>query len=98
MDDEYDYQYPLRASRYLEPHRGATVLVLGILSLVLCAPLGIPAWVMGNNDLAAMQNGRMDRSGEGLTRAGQVLGIIGTIIFILGFCAFGLGVLSGLGR
>jgi hypothetical protein len=58
--------------------------VLGILSLIACAPLGIVAWVMGNNDLAAMRAGRMDRSGEGMTSTGQILGIIGTVLFGLG--------------
>lgn len=71
-----------------EPHRGILVLVLGILSLVLCAPLGIAAWMMGSTDLAAMQAGRMDRTGEGMTRAGHVLGIIGTILFGLGLVWF----------
>ena len=63
------------------PHRGALVLVLGILSLIICAPLGIAAWVMGGSDLTAMRSGRMDRSGESLTTVGYVLGIIGTVLF-----------------
>ena len=29
---------------------GTLILVLGILSLVLCAPLGIVAWVMGQKE------------------------------------------------
>jgi hypothetical protein len=67
-----------------QPHRATLVLVLGILSLIVCAPLGIAAWVMGSNDLAAMRAGRMDRSGESLTGVGQVLGVIGTVLFGLG--------------
>jgi hypothetical protein len=67
-----------------QPHRATLVIVLGILSLIVCAPLGIMAWVMGGNDLAAMRSGRMDRSGESLTSVGQVLGIIGTVLFGLG--------------
>ncbi len=75
-------------SFYLQPHRGSAILVLGILSLLTCAPLGIIAWVMGSRDLAAMRQGRMDRSGEGITQAGQILGIIGSVFFALGFCLF----------
>jgi hypothetical protein len=35
---------------------------------------------MGKNDLDAMQRGEMDRTGEGLTRAGMICGIIGTAL------------------
>lgn len=38
----------------MKPHRASTILVFGILSLVVCAPLGIAAWIMGNNDLRDM--------------------------------------------
>jgi hypothetical protein len=62
------------------PHRGVLVLVLGILGIVLCFICGIVAWVMGNADLRAMAAGQMDRSGEGLTKAGKICGIVGTIL------------------
>ena len=64
----------------LTPHRGTTVLVLGILGLVGCIPLGIAAWVMGNNDLREMLAGRMDRSGEGTTKVGKLCGMISVIL------------------
>jgi hypothetical protein len=60
------------------------ILVLGVLSLIACAPLGIPAWIMGKNDLAAIRAGRMDREGESLTQIGYILGIIGTVLLALG--------------
>lgn len=65
------------------PHRGTTILVLGILGLVICAPLGILAWIMGKGDLAKIDAGLMDPMGRGTTQAGMVLGIIGTVLFIL---------------
>jgi len=71
----------------LQAHRAALVLVLGILSLIVCAPLGIAAWIMGGNDLSAMRSGKMDPSGESLTTAGRNLGIIGTVLFGLGVVA-----------
>jgi predicted Zn finger-like uncharacterized protein len=103
---EEDYEpRPLRSRRrrrfYVE-HRGAMVLTLGILSLVVCSPLGPVAWIMGNNDLAAMRAGRMDPAGQGTTQAGQICGIIGTIFLILG-CALtclwfvGAGLMAGAG-
>ena len=63
----------------MQPHRGAVVLTLGIVGIVMCGIPGIVAWVMGNNDLAEMKAGRMDPSGRGLTSAGRVLGIISLI-------------------
>jgi predicted acyltransferase len=67
----------------MKPHRGTAVLVLGILGIVICQPLGIAAWVMGNNDLREMNNGLMDPSGRDTTNAGRICGIIGTALFIL---------------
>jgi hypothetical protein len=77
------YTAPPAIPQYgLQPNRGTTVLVLGILSIVIhCAGIGIIlgsiALVMGNNDLRAMAGGAMDRSGEGITRGGKICGIIG---------------------
>lgn len=79
---------------YLQPHRGTLILVLGIISLVVpCGGLilGIIAWVMGSTDLRAMREGRMDRSGEGLTNAGRICGIIAVILWIIGTIMCTLG-------
>jgi hypothetical protein len=73
----------------MQPHRGVAILILGILSIVFLCPgliFGIIAWVMGNNDLRAMREGRMDPSGEGMTAAGRACAIIGTCINALGCC------------
>jgi hypothetical protein len=88
-EEEDDYEPgPVRSPRrrrYSVEHRGAMILTLGILSLVICGFLGPVAWVMGNNDLSAMRAGRMDPAGQGLTQAGRILGIIATIWMIVGF-------------
>jgi hypothetical protein len=91
----------------LKPHRGNTVLGLGIsgvvlavfgsmmaLSLYICCPvwllplgslgLSIPAWRMGQADLAAMHAMEMDPSGKDLTTIGMMCGIIGVSIIALG--------------
>ena len=65
------------------PHRGAIVLVLGILSIVICAFVGPVAWIMGKGDLAKIDQGMMDPSGRGLTLAGMILGIVGTVFLAL---------------
>ncbi|MCD4700204.1 MAG: DUF4190 domain-containing protein [Phycisphaerae bacterium] len=71
--------------QYLKPHRGTLILVLGILGLVVCVICGIIAWVMGNNDLREMAAGSMDRSGEGLTKAGKICGMISVLLVIVWF-------------
>lgn len=72
------------AQQPLQPHRGAGILALGILGILVCFICGIVAWVMGNNDLREMNAGRMDPAGRGLTQAGRICGIISVILLILG--------------
>ena len=67
----------------MRPHRGAIILVFGILGFVLCPFFGVAAWVMGNNDLKEMTAGSMDSSGRDLTNAGRICGIVATVILIL---------------
>ncbi|HEU6448294.1 MAG TPA: DUF4190 domain-containing protein [Verrucomicrobiae bacterium] len=68
----------------MKPHRGTLILVFGILGLLVCAPLGIAAWIMGSGDLNEMAAGTMDPGGRGMTQAGKICGIIATILMILG--------------
>lgn len=69
--------------RFVNSHRGVLVLALGILSWAIgCPVFGIMAWVMGSNDLRDMQRGTMDAGGLGLTRAGQIIGMIHAIVIL----------------
>jgi len=79
----------------LAPHRGVVILVLGIIGIVCCFICGIIAWVMGNNDLREMAAGRMDPSGEGLTKAGKICGMIGVILAIIAIVIQLLMLLAG---
>lgn len=82
----------------MKPHRATLILVFGVLSLIMCAPLGIAAWIMGNADLKEMAAGVMDPSGKDMTNIGRILGMIASILMILGVIAFLLlAVLGGLG-
>lgn len=77
--------YPQPSRGYYAPHRGGLILTLGILSF-FCNFFLIPsilAWVLGSSDLKEMKAGRMDPSGQGITTAGMVLGIIATSLVIL---------------
>lgn len=73
-----------------KPHRGGTILLLGILSIVFsCAfivswYLGWRAISMANEDLDAMAGKRMDPAGQGMTQAGKACGIIGAFLGFLG--------------
>ncbi len=68
----------------MQPHRATTILVLGILSLIICAICGPIAWAMANKDIKAMNSGLMDPTGMDQTKAGKICGIIGTVLLILG--------------
>ncbi len=68
----------------LRPHRGGMILTFGILGLVCCVIFAILAWVMGSADLNEMAAGSMDPAGEGLTKAGKIMGIIGCALQVLG--------------
>ena len=69
----------------LRPHRGGTVLALGIVSLLaglFLIPLGIVAWVMGSRDLKGMKRGEVDPAGRSLTQMGWAFGISGLVCMI----------------
>jgi predicted Zn finger-like uncharacterized protein len=86
-DRGYDDPYDRDPYRRLRPHRGGSVLTLGILSLVgaFCCPLA--SWIMGgiaigmaNNDLRDMDAGQMDESGRSSASGGRTCAIIGIVI------------------
>ena len=82
----------------LKPHRGTLILVLGILSLVMCGFFtGIPAWIMGRNDLRKIKAGLMEPEGEGSTKGGMICGIICCIISLLSIIGIVLLILLGIG-
>jgi len=72
------------------PHHGVMILVFGILSWLVCLIFGLVAWIMANSDLRAMQEGRMDPSGEGLTKAGKIVGMISVILTVVGILVAGV--------
>jgi hypothetical protein len=90
-------QFPPAFGAHMKPHRGAMILVFGILGLVICAILGIVAWVMGNADLAEMDAGRMDPSGRGITQAGKVCGMISVILWLVAVGIWVLLMILGVG-
>lgn len=101
-DDEFDeFDQSRRIRQNYAPHRGGLIMALGLVSLVggfsLCgapAIIGPVAWALGSHDLREIREGRMDPSGESMTRAGQVCGIISTVLLLLLAAFLGLIILA----
>jgi drug/metabolite transporter (DMT)-like permease len=62
-------------------------LVCGILGILCCGLLGIPAIILGRQAAAEGQPG-------GMAKAGEVLGYVGLGLMVLGFILFAAGVIS----
>jgi hypothetical protein len=75
-----EYAAPAQSSS----NRGTIALVLGIVSIVCCGLLGPVAWIMGKQELSAIAAVRSPASGEGVAKAGMILGIIGTVLLLFG--------------
>lgn len=77
-----------------------TALVLGILGIFCCGLLAPVAWYLGNQEVKAIREGRSPVAGEGLAKAGMIMGIIGSILLVLSilwiFFMGGMAVLQGM--
>lgn len=80
-------EFPQESGAYPESSQATTILVLGIIGIILCQVLGPIAWVMGNNELAAIDAGRRAPENRGTANAGRILGIIGTVLLALSILA-----------
>jgi hypothetical protein len=67
--------------------KGTWALVCGILGILCCGLLGIPAIIMGRQAQAEGQSG-------GTAKAGEVLGYVAVGLLVLGIILFAAGVLS----
>jgi hypothetical protein len=70
-------------SQQLQRNHAELVLVLGIISLFMCGPLGVAAWVLGASELKKIRRGEMSSEKVGILRFGRTLGIVGTVIFVI---------------
>lgn len=74
---------PMGGGGAIDHPKGTMILVLGILSLVCCSPLGIVAFVMGNTALREIDaNPGLYRNRQ-IVYAGRILGIIGMVLLVI---------------
>jgi len=73
------------AEPFRKHHRGGLILVLGAIGLLVACPIfSLTAWVMGSDDLRAMDAGEMDPAGRSHTLIGQRLGMALSLVWIVG--------------
>jgi hypothetical protein len=74
-------------SAYGEPPQthpnGTAILVLGILGLVVCSPLGFFAWVMGNRALREIDDSGYVFENRSSVQAGRICGIVAGVLCLL---------------
>lgn len=88
---------PPSGQMYPEQSQATLALVLGIIGLVACQILGPVAWVIGNNEIRAIDEGRRPPENRGNANAGKILGIISTVLLALGLFIIIALVVIGLG-
>ncbi len=68
--------------------RATTALVLGILGLLCCGLLGIPAIIIGKQEMNSIDQGLAPVEGRGLAQAGFILGIVSLALWVVGMLAW----------
>lgn len=64
--------------------KAQTAMILGILGLVCCGLLAIPAYIIGNNAVKEIDASGGQYGGRGMANAGKICGLIGIVLMILG--------------
>jgi len=75
-------QYGPPAPQELAEHPNAVaIFVLGLLSLLTCAPLGFVAWIMGSSARAQVRAGYYRDTG--LLTAGYIMGVVASLLMLI---------------
>ncbi len=85
-----------------ENSKATMALVFGVLGIICCGLLAPVAWYLANEELKAIEIGRIAETNRGVAQVAKILGIIGTILLglaLLWVVLFGgmatLGALTG---
>lgn len=101
MEQNYQNQQPQGYQPQESLPNATLILVLGILSILVCQPLGIAALIMGNSSLNVYnQNpGRYSEGSLSSVKAGRICGIIGIclIAVVIIMIVAGVGIASWFG-
>lgn len=84
------YQPPMPAPG---SSNAVTMLVLGILGIICCSPLGIVAFFLAKG--AKDEAKRMNMPVDGKVQAAYILGIISMVFLVIGVLFFGASILFG---
>lgn len=82
------YQQPRAMTGGGPSSRATTALVLGILGLLCCGLLGIPAIIVGKQEMSSIDQGLAPVEGRGLAQAGYILGIVSLVLWAIGMLAW----------
>ncbi|MDH3705083.1 MAG: DUF4190 domain-containing protein [Acidimicrobiia bacterium] len=80
---------PPTATGYRERSRATTALVTGIVGLAAGLMTGVlillcpVAWLVGQQELTAIDDGRRDPANRSRANAGRIMGIVGTALLVL---------------
>lgn len=75
-------------NQYSKDGTATAILVLGILSIVVCAPCGIVALVLRANNISEISPEK-----QGMVKAGYICSIVGICLWVLGII---IGIISAL--
>ncbi len=72
-------------SANMRKSRADLILLFGVLSLFLCGPLGVIAFIMGTADLKKIRAGLLSPDKKNEIKIGMGLGIVGTLVSVVVF-------------
>ncbi len=64
--------------------KSTMALVFGVLGIICCGLLAPVAWYLANEELKAIEAGRIAETNRGVAQVAKILGIIGSILLALG--------------
>lgn len=70
-------------------------MILGILGLLCCGLAGIPALILGNQAKQEIASSGGTQTGDGMAKAGVILGIIALVLMVIGAVGYGVLIATG---